>query len=116
MNIDLCFQGWLKGVEIERVFDNNRDGIQLGVVHRLGGKQIQIVSLETWGKPQDPKASYPVKPGEVLYALTNKQFLEKLQNGEFTISLSTVLNILDSSEIEIFDFEETGGVGCPQRK
>lgn len=117
MNIDLCFQGWLEGVEIERVFDNDRNGIQLGVVHGsktldargasgLGGKQIQIVTLETWGRVQDPKASYPVKPGEVLYTLTTKQFLEKLQNGAFTISLSSVLDKADNSEIEIFDFAD----------
>lgn len=70
MKIDLCFSGWVKGYEVNHVYDTILD------------KTLTI-----------PKT------------MTDEEIIEKLNNGEWLISLDKALMSSEEISIEIFDYQ-----------
>lgn len=95
MNIDLCFQGWLRDVEIDTVYVRS-DDVKAAYLYDLcqddGSDKIWLVH------PEDRHR---------VEILTPAQLLAKLQSGEFTLSLARALDNAGNSNVEIHDIEET---------
>lgn len=95
--MDLCFSGWIQGVDISTV---ELTEISTGkVFHPLvDGKKI------TFSTPLDP-----IDPLGLLNGMeySEEEVIAKLQSGEWAVSLSQLLNDAnyDEDSIEIFDFE-----------
>ena len=83
MKIDLCFQGWIRGVAIG--FAKDREAVE----HICDNEQHEWLTFD----------------GDELADLTAEQLVEGLKSGKYSLSFQDCLEAGDESEIELFDYE-----------
>lgn len=97
MRIDLCFQGWLRDVEIDSVYDT-----EAGKLYDLKPDKDNkggLISEDIW--LVDPEDGWRHE------ILSPAMLLAKLQAGTLTLSLARALDNAGHSNVEIHDIEET---------
>jgi len=97
MRIDLCFQGWLRDVEIDSVYDTE------------AGKLYDLKpDMDNKGKPiSDDIWLVDPADGWRHEIVSPTMLLAKLQSGTFTLSLARALDNAGNSNVEIHDIEAT---------
>ena len=109
MFIDLCFQGWLRGVEIDNVSDGDgqrlyvRNAPEVLLDHNASGS----ITLNRLPTPAEI-AQQPAQLFVAVETITKNVFIDRLNSGVYFVSLSDCLNTpSDDSSIEISDFKES---------
>jgi len=89
MEVDVCFQGWLRGAEITKVYEQP-SYVPLRVVDEDG--QIELYD-ESEDEPR------------LMHSMTVEEFQAKIRDGEFALDFRNLLEDPHKENIELSDIE-----------